>query len=105
MARKRADPVGLRLRFSEALRRRIERAAENNRHSMNAEIIARLTESFQRNDEEARVVAAIDIALDKALDRALKKLSPAERAEIAGMRAGMRAAEQAARVLKDERDK
>jgi hypothetical protein len=50
MARKPTDEVQLKLRFEERLRRRLERAAESNNRSMNAEIIHRLEESFQRVD-------------------------------------------------------
>jgi Arc-like DNA binding domain len=46
MARKLSDTVKLNLRFSEALRRKLERAAERNNQSMNLEIVARLEKSF-----------------------------------------------------------
>jgi hypothetical protein len=46
MARKPTDMVQLKLRFSEALRRRLERAAARNNRSMNTEIIHRLQGSF-----------------------------------------------------------
>jgi hypothetical protein len=72
MARKKTDSVGLRLRFGEALRRRIERAANNNRRSMNAEIVYRLTQSFAREDQEAMIEAAVGRALSKA-ERAVEK--------------------------------
>jgi hypothetical protein len=50
MARKPTDEVGFRLRFDELLRRRIEKAAEQNNQSMNAEIIDRLERSFAQED-------------------------------------------------------
>jgi hypothetical protein len=42
MARKATDMVQLKLRFSEALRRRLERVAARNGRSMNTEIVHRL---------------------------------------------------------------
>jgi hypothetical protein len=48
MARKPTDAVQLKLRFSEALRRRLEREAARNHRSMNTEIIHRLEDSFYR---------------------------------------------------------
>jgi Arc-like DNA binding domain len=55
MARKPADAVQLKLRFQEALRRRLERAADQAERSMNAEIIYRLEKSFER-DPAAQMV-------------------------------------------------
>src|SRR5262249_55789364 len=51
VTRKPADLVQLKLRFDERLRRRIERAAERNECSMNAEIIKRLEQSFEQVDK------------------------------------------------------
>ena len=51
MTRKPTDLVQLKLRFDERLRRRIERAAERNECSMNAEIIKRLEQSFEQVDK------------------------------------------------------
>ena len=51
MTRKPTDLVQLKLRFDERLRRRIERAAERNECSMNAEIINLLEQSFEQVDE------------------------------------------------------
>ena len=48
MARKPTDQVQLKLRFDERLRRHLEREAERNGRSMNAEIIARLERSMER---------------------------------------------------------
>jgi hypothetical protein len=47
MARKPAETVQLKLRFSEALRRQLERKAKDNDQSMNTEIVQRLERSFQ----------------------------------------------------------
>ena len=49
MARKPTDEVQLKLRFLEALRRRLERVAARNNRSMNTEIIHRLEESLARD--------------------------------------------------------
>jgi hypothetical protein len=46
MARKPTDEVQLKLRFSEALRRRLERVAKHNNRSMNTEIVHRLEQSL-----------------------------------------------------------
>jgi Arc-like DNA binding domain len=51
VTRKPTDLVQLKLRFDERLRRRIERAAERNECSMNAEITKRLEQSFERVDK------------------------------------------------------
>jgi hypothetical protein len=53
MARKPADQVQLKLRFNEALRSRLEKQADRNNHSMNAEIIRRLEQSFQEQKDAA----------------------------------------------------
>jgi hypothetical protein len=56
MARKPIDTVQLKLRFSEALRRRLEREAKKQERSLNAEIVTRLEQSF-RKSEEAELVS------------------------------------------------
>jgi hypothetical protein len=50
MARKPTDTVQLKLRFPEALRRQLERAAAPKDESMNAEIVHRLEESFRTEE-------------------------------------------------------
>ena len=52
MAWKPTDTVHLNLRYPEALRRRLERAANNSRRSLNTEIVERLEQSFRREDFE-----------------------------------------------------
>ena len=52
MARKPTDTAHLNLRYPEALRRRLEQAAKDSRRSMNTEIVARLEQSFRRDDFE-----------------------------------------------------
>jgi hypothetical protein len=48
--KKPTETVQLKLRFSERLRARLEKAAANNDDSMNSEIIRRLEQSFSRDD-------------------------------------------------------
>jgi hypothetical protein len=71
MTRKQSETVQLKLRFSERLRLRIESAASRNQRSMNAEIIERLEQSFQRHDQLALAEAAATTAVDKVM-----KLAP-----------------------------
>jgi len=52
MARKPTDTAHLNLRYPEALRRRLERAAKKSGRSMNTEIVERLERSFRREDFE-----------------------------------------------------
>jgi plasmid stability protein len=59
------DTVQLKLRFSEALRRRLEHEASRHGRSMNAEIIKRLETSFMASEQIPRLVAD---ALLKGLD-------------------------------------
>jgi hypothetical protein len=58
MPRKLTDTVQLKLRFDEKLRRRLEREANQNKRSMNAEIIDRLEKSFAKQDE-GKLLAAV----------------------------------------------
>ena len=66
MARKRTDTIKLQLRLPEGLRRRIERSAENNKHSMNAEILARLEASFEKEDREKLIEETVRKTLEIA---------------------------------------
>jgi hypothetical protein len=82
MARKPTELRPLMARLPEALRQRLERAAERNARSMNAEMIDRLQASFERQDTAKRLLvdvmetaygpklAAILQALARALDDA-----------------------------------
>jgi Arc-like DNA binding domain len=63
MARKPTDTVHLRLRFGEKLRRRLERAAAENKQSMNAEIIRRLEESFRKQDQKQLITSIVQETL------------------------------------------
>jgi Arc-like DNA binding domain len=71
MGRKPADKVGLILRFDEALRRQLERAAKAPNRSMNAEIVQRLKDSFQREGLEAFLAGHLAAAAEKGADRAV----------------------------------
>ena len=66
MARKLTDEVQLKLRFSEALRRRLAREARRQKRSLNAEIIARLDQSLL--SQEADLVTTTAKALLAGLD-------------------------------------
>jgi hypothetical protein len=69
MRRKTTDTVQLRLRFSEALRRRIERAADAHDLSLNSEIVRRLEESFRREDQKERIAEAIKHTAEETAKR------------------------------------
>jgi len=66
VARKPTDTVHLKLRFSEALRRRIESEAARNGHSMNAEIIRCVEESYRQADHRADLRQQTDLAVQNA---------------------------------------
>lgn len=61
MARKPAETVQLKLRFSESLRRKLERAAAQNAQSMNAEIVRRLEKSIETEDLLANVLGGPEL--------------------------------------------
>ena len=65
MPRNPFDTVQLKLRFPEKLRLQIEAAADRNQRSMNAEIIERLEQSFQRQDQAALAEAAATAVINK----------------------------------------
>jgi hypothetical protein len=58
------------LRFPEGMRQRIKEAAESNGRTMNAEIVARLQESFLSVQREVAITSDVASAMLKALDRA-----------------------------------
>jgi non-homologous end joining protein Ku len=78
MARKPTETVQLKLRFPERLRRRIEQAAERNRHSMNAEIVERLEQSFQKEDELDRDTKLAQKAADATVSTLVRLIEPKE---------------------------
>src|SRR5258706_7694584 len=63
MARKPTDTVQLNLRFSEALRRRLESAAKKRGGSLNSEIVDRLERSVEMEDEADRAAQVADAVL------------------------------------------
>jgi hypothetical protein len=68
MARKPTDMVQLKVRLPETLRWHMEYAAKQNDRSMNAEIVARLSRSLQRDEDKIEDVAEALIAgLDDAI--------------------------------------
>jgi hypothetical protein len=67
MARKPTDTVQLNLRFSEALRRRLEREAARHERSLNTEIVERLKQSFRVPDLEKAVEQAAERAVEQAI--------------------------------------
>jgi len=74
VARKVTDTVQLKLRFSERLRRRLERAAEHHKWSMNTEIVDRLDVSFQREALEKEIGGVIEQAVHEAATKTAKRL-------------------------------
>jgi hypothetical protein len=83
MARKRTDVVKLQLRLLEGLRRRLEQAAADNKHSMNTEIIERLEASFRHQDQAADRAAVAAAAAGDAVKNflAFTKISPEDLAK------------------------
>jgi ribosome maturation protein Sdo1 len=59
MVRKPTEIVGIMVRVRESLRKRLELAAKKSEQSLNAEIIARLEESFRRSDMETIVTEIV----------------------------------------------
>ena len=59
MARKPTDTIQLKVRMSEMLRRQMEDAAARNGRSMNAEIVARLGHSIQKDQDAITELAKL----------------------------------------------
>jgi hypothetical protein len=83
MARKSTDIVKLQVRLPERLRRRLEQMAKHHDWSMNTEIVNRLDESFQKEEQDKMITLAIEQAVEQAASvtaartvAALKRLSP-----------------------------
>jgi hypothetical protein len=74
VARKPTDTVQLKLRFPEALRRRLERQAALKKHSMNAEIVDRLTQSLLRESYADFIATTVRDAIEE-----LRELDPQTR--------------------------
>jgi hypothetical protein len=87
MARRLNDEVQLKLRFNEQLRKRLERAAAQSDHSMNGEIIHRLTRSFENQDRTEELIKVFvrenaRMMLDLGLFFAERRSSPPSMDEI-----------------------
>ena len=74
MARKPTDTVQLKLRFSEALRRRLEREAARQDRSLNSEIISRVEQSFQKRDESELTASTLRAAFGGATGDLLRAI-------------------------------
>ena len=75
MARKPTDTVQLKLRFSEALRRRLEREAARQDRSLNSEIISRVEQSFQKRDESELTGSTLRAAFGGATGDLLRAIA------------------------------
>ncbi|MBB5045942.1 hypothetical protein HNR60_000677 [Rhodopseudomonas rhenobacensis] len=75
--KKPSDIVQLKLRFSERLRRRLEKAADESGDSMNAEIIRRIERSFEKQDLLTEVLT---LAYGPQMAGLLREVTPAIRA-------------------------
>jgi hypothetical protein len=74
MARKPTDTVQLKLRFPEALRRRLVREATRRGESLNGYIVRTLEEAFQQSDSVQQSAQAIAKALgDEIVDAVVEK--------------------------------
>jgi hypothetical protein len=71
MARKPTDTVQLKLRFPEALRRRLVREAKRRGESLNGYIVRVLEEAFQESDDIQRRAQAIAEALGDQIVNAI----------------------------------
>jgi hypothetical protein len=74
LARKPTDTVQLKLRFSEALRRRLEREAARQDRSLNSEIISRVEQSFQKRDESELTASTLRAAFGGATGDLLRAI-------------------------------
>jgi hypothetical protein len=84
MARKPMETVKLQLRLSEAIRRRVERAASASHRSMNAEIVHRLEQSLKRDEEPEGVRDAMNEGMLKVIDVAaevVRQIPPARHSQ------------------------
>lgn len=88
MARKPDESISLKLRFSERLRRQIEKSAERSARSMNSEIIYLLEQALQFGDLEAVTRTAVDSAVKQAVYDVLERLDQAEKRQRAPLSVG-----------------
>ena len=85
MARKPSDMVQLKLRFPEALRRRLEREARRHGQSLNREIVSILEERFRESDEADRHAAAFAEALGDEFMRLYRQAAAANEPAVASL--------------------
>jgi|SRR5262245_294494 len=81
MARKPTDTVQLKLRFPEALRRRLVREATRRGESLNGYIVRILEEAFQQSDSVQKRAAAIAEALGDEIVNTIVEAAKKEEAE------------------------
>src|SRR5262249_744875 len=74
VARNVTHTLQLTLRFSDPLRRRLERGAERHKWSMNTEIVDRLDVSFQREALEKEIGGVIEQAVHEAATKTARRL-------------------------------
>jgi hypothetical protein len=73
MARKPTDTVQLKLRFPEALRRRLGREAKRHGRSLNSEILTILENAFRKSDDVEQRARAFADALGDEIVRVIVK--------------------------------
>lgn len=77
MVRKPTDTVQLKLRFSEALRRRLEREAQRQDRSLNSEIVSRLDQSFRKSEDGDLIADAFRAAFGESTGDFLRAVATA----------------------------
>jgi hypothetical protein len=82
MARKPTDTVQLKLRFPEALRRRLVREATRRGESLNGYIVRTLEEAFQHSDSVQERAKAIAEALGEEIVEAIVEAAKKEKIEM-----------------------
>jgi hypothetical protein len=94
MAKKPADPVKLNLRFTEGLRARLEKQALKNNHSLNAEIVRRLEQSFEQADR----IAILREEVEKRIEDEKARASDEKRRQLEEVAAIRKQAEEEAQA-------
>jgi hypothetical protein len=106
MARKPTDMVQLKVRLPETLRWQMEHAAKQNDRSMNAEIVARLNRSLQRDEDKIEGVAeALLASLDPAIVDKMMEIVSERLARDYDFAAEKEAQREEAELAKQEKDK
>ena len=71
------DPIALQVRMTEGLRRKLAGAAEKNGRSLNAEILWRLGQTFEKEDrkkQDQTILTTLGPELDARIERIARKL-------------------------------